>query len=245
MTLAQWAPLQGTLYFSLRYNALKQDMVSAKKGIPSRKGLLSNVTCISHSPPKFLYISKINPNIVAFIIFYKESVMNLNKTCLAVALSASFTLIGCQSNADNYAADVYEPGQLNSKQETKTVDIISVLPAKVAVDNTQNKQAAQTIGVILGALAGGVAGHNVGSGGGLATTAGAVGGGALGAAAGSLVKDKTLVEGISLTYREGTKVYTSTQVGKECQFTTGLAVVISTRNDETRIQPNTKCPDKK
>ena len=209
------------------------------------KAQLSDMFSISHSSPNFLYIRKINPNIVAFINIYKEWVMNLNKTCLIATLLASFSLAGCQANADNYAADVYEPGQLNSKQETKTVDIISVLPAKVAVDNRENKQAAQTIGVILGALAGGVAGHNVGSGSGLATTAGAVGGGALGAAAGSLVKDKTLVEGISLTYREGTKVYTSTQVGKECQFTTGLAVVISTRNDETRIQPNTKCPDKK
>ena len=75
-------------------------------------------------------------------------------------------------------------------------------------------------------------------------TLGAVGGGAVGAAAGSMVNDKTLVEGVSLTYKEGTKVYTSTQVGKECQFTTGLAVVITTTYNETRIQPNTKCPEK-
>lgn len=61
---------------------------------------------------------------------------------------------------------------------------------------------------------------------------------------GSMVHDKTLVEGVSLTYKEGTKVYTSTQVGKECQFTTGLAVVITTTYNETRIQPNTKCPEK-
>ena len=39
-------------------------------------------------------------------------------------------------------------------------------------------------------------------------------------------------------------MYTSTQVGKECQFTTGLAVVITTTYNETRIQPNTKCPKK-
>ena len=71
-----------------------------------------------------------------------------------------------------------------------------------------------------------------------------LGGGAVGAAAGSMVNDKTLVEGVSLTYKEGTKVYTSTQVGKECQFTTGLAVVITTTYNETRIQPNTKCPEK-
>lgn len=69
----------------------------------------------------------------------------------------------------------------------------------------KNKKAAQTFGAILGAVAGGVAGHNVGTGSALGTGAGAVGGGAVGAAAGSLVKDKVLVEGVSLTYKEGTK----------------------------------------
>ena len=115
--------------------------------------------------------------------------MKFKKCLLPVAMLASFTLAGCQSNADDHAADVYQTDQLNTKQETKTVNIISILPAKVAVD-------------------------------------------------------KTLVEGVSLTYKEGTKVYTSTQVGKECQFTTGLAVVITTTYNETRIQPNTKCPEK-
>ena len=134
---------------------------------------------------------------------------------------------------------------MNGKQETKTVNLISILPAKISVDNTENKKAAQTFGAILGAVAGGVAGHNVGTGSALGTGAGAVGGGAVGAAAGSLVKDKVLVEGVSLTYKEGTKIYTSTQVGKACQFTTGLAVVISTKENETRIQPNTTCPVKK
>ncbi|TJF26290.1 glycine zipper 2TM domain-containing protein [Escherichia coli] len=168
---------------------------------------------------------------------YKKSI-----TIIMLCLSAGIS--GCQSNADEYAADVYEANQLNSKQETKTVNIISVLPAKVAVDNTANKQAAQTFGAILGAVAGGVAGHNVGAGSNLGTAAGAVGGGAVGAAAGTLVKDKSIVEGVSLTYKDGTKMFTSTQVGKSCQFTPGLAVVISTKNNETRIQPNASCPEK-
>ena len=162
--------------------------------------------------------------------------MKFKKCLLPVAMLASFTLAGCQSNADDHAADVYQTDQLNTKQETKT--------AKVAVDNSQNKRNAQAFGALIGAVAGGVIGHNVGSGSNSGTTAGAVGGGAVGAAAGSMVNDKTLVEGVSLTYKEGTKVYTSTQVGKECQFTTGLAVVITTTYNETRIQPNTKCPEK-
>jgi len=171
--------------------------------------------------------------------------MTFKKYALPLAIVASFSLVGCQSNADEHAADVYQTGQLNSKQETKTVNIISVLPAKVAVDNTANKRAAQATGTILGAVAGGILGHNVGSRSNLNTTTGAVAGGTAGAVAGSMVNDKTLVEGVSLTYKEGTKIYTSTQVGKECQFTTGLAVVISTNYNETRIQPNAKCPEKK
>ncbi|WP_338884293.1 MULTISPECIES: hypothetical protein [Xenorhabdus] len=171
--------------------------------------------------------------------------MKIKSLCISVIAASSIIISGCQSNADSFAADVYDTTQLNAKQETKTVNIISVLPAKVAVENKSNKQAAQTFGAILGAVAGGIAGYNVGSGSNLGTAAGAVGGGAVGAAAGSLVKDKVLVEGVSLTYKEKTKIYTSTQVGRVCQFTPGLAVIISTKQNETRIQPNAACPDKK
>ncbi|MBA2112859.1 hypothetical protein CPI00_27515, partial [Klebsiella pneumoniae subsp. pneumoniae] len=100
--------------------------------------------------------------------------MSSKKTLLSIALlPASITALSCcQSNADQYAAYVYDAGQLNAKQETKTVNIISVLPEKVAVDNTANKQAEQTFGAILGAVVGGVAGHNVGSSSGDATQTG-------------------------------------------------------------------------
>lgn len=90
--------------------------------------------------------------------------MKFKKCLLPVAMLASFTLAGCQSNADDHAADVYQTDQLNTKQETKTVNIISILPAKVAVDNAQNKRNAQAFGALIGAVAGGVIGHNVGSG---------------------------------------------------------------------------------
>ncbi|HCN5580654.1 TPA: glycine zipper 2TM domain-containing protein [Escherichia coli] len=169
--------------------------------------------------------------------------LKLNKA--TISLLAAFVLSGCQSTAEHLAADVYDTTQVNSKQETEMITIISVLPAKIAVDNKENKEAAQTFGAVVGAVAGGVIGHNTKSGSKLATTAGAVGGTALGAAAGSLVKDKTIVEGVSLTYKEGTKVYTSTQVGRTCQFAPGLAAMISTKENETRIQPNATCPDNK
>lgn len=77
--------------------------------------------------------------------------MKFKKCLLPVAMLASFTLAGCQSNADDHAADVYQTDQLNTKQETKTVNIISILPAKVAVDNSQNKRNAQAFGALIGA----------------------------------------------------------------------------------------------
>ena len=49
---------------------------------------------------------------------------------LPVAMLASFTLAGCQSNADDHAADVYQRST-EYQTETKTVNIISILPAKL------------------------------------------------------------------------------------------------------------------
>ncbi|REF28548.1 outer membrane lipoprotein SlyB [Xenorhabdus cabanillasii] len=171
--------------------------------------------------------------------------MKMKSLCISAITASAIIISGCQSNADSFAADVYDTTQLNEKQETKTINIISVLPAKIVVENNTNQQAAQTFGAILGAVAGGVVGYNAGPGSRAGIAAGAIGGGALGAAAGSMVDDKVIVEGVSLTYKENTKIYTSTQVGRTCQFTPGLAVVISTKTNETRVQPNATCQDKK
>ncbi|MBB8588809.1 hypothetical protein HEP24_016670, partial [Escherichia coli] len=40
--------------------------------------------------------------------------MKFKKCLLPVAMLASFTLAGCQSNADDHAADVYQTDQLNT-----------------------------------------------------------------------------------------------------------------------------------
>lgn len=66
--------------------------------------------------------------------------MNKKYALLISSLVSVLALTGCQSNADSYAADVYETSNLNGKQETKTVNLISILPAKISVDNTENKK---------------------------------------------------------------------------------------------------------
>lgn len=164
------------------------------------------------------------------------------KKLLSATLISSVLLTGCAVTSEELGADVYDATQLNTQQETKTVTIISVLPAKVAVSNAEAKKMAQAAGAILGGLAGAIGGYQHSN---AAAVAAGVGGSTVGAVAGSMVKDKVLVEGVSLTYKQGKKVYTSTQAGKKCQFKPGTALVITTKANETRVQPNAECPEKK
>jgi outer membrane lipoprotein SlyB len=159
-------------------------------------------------------------------------------------ISSIVFLSGCQATGQEHAANVFKADQVNTKQEAKTVQILAVMPAQIEVDNTQQKQAVQMGAGLIGALAGAAVGRSVSSSAhhGTGAAAGAVIGGAGGAMAGGIVKDTTLVNGVSLTYVEDGKTFNSAQVGKVCEFQPGLAVVISSKEDETRIQANSSCP---
>lgn len=165
-----------------------------------------------------------------------------NRTGFWISAALMSALCGCQATGESYAPNVYSAGEVNSRQEAKTINILAVMPAKVEVDNHEQKQAAQVFGAILGAVAGGMAGHSLGDRSSTNTALGVAGGAAVGGAAGSLVKDKVLVDGVSITYTDSGKTFNSAQVGKMCEFAPGLAVVVSTSSTETRIQPNTTCP---
>ncbi len=169
----------------------------------------------------------------------------MNKLTLsAVALTLTTLLAGCSTSGEQYQANVYKAGQVNSRQAAKTVKILAVMPAKIEVDNTEGKQNAQMVGGVLGAIAGGVVGNKTTNHSGTGTAVGAVAGAGVGAAGGSLVKDKVLVDGVSITYVEDGQTYSSAQVGKMCEFTPGIALVISSDGAETRLQPNATCPAK-
>lgn len=147
-------------------------------------------------------------------------------------------LTGCASG-DQYRPNTYRAGQVNMQQTAKTVQILAIMPAKVEVENTQGKQAAQVGGAIFGALLGALVGHSIN---GTQTVTGAAVGGVTGAAAGSLASNTTLVDGVSLTYQDEYKTLNSAQVGRTCEYKLGLAVVIGTGPYETRIQPNNEIP---
>lgn len=165
----------------------------------------------------------------------------MKKVFIAVALSSAL-LAGCAATGEDLAADVYSADQVNTKLKPVMVKILAVMPAKVAVDNTQNKKMAQVAGGVFGTILGAVTGyqHNYQT----AAIAGA-GVGTAGALAGSMVKDKVLVPGVTITYRSRGSLYSSTQVGKKCQFKKGTALMVKTMKNETRIQPNAECPVKK
>ena len=165
----------------------------------------------------------------------------MNKVALIVVVSV---LNGCAATGANLKSDVYKAGQVNTAQAARSIKIITVLPAKIEVDNSEQKKQAQVGGAILGALAGGLGG-GFGGIGTAATVGTTIAGGAVGAAAGSIVSDKVLVDGVSIAYTENGQMFTSAQVGRQCEFKQGTAIIISTSPTETRIQPNATCPVEK
>ena len=164
----------------------------------------------------------------------------MKKVLVLCSVAAIISFSGCTNQADTLGADVYDVDSLNMQQDAKTVQIINISPAKVAVDSKQAKENTQMFGgAVLGHKMGGDRHETAGA------TAGGVAGAAIGAGAGSLVDDKVIVEGVTLAYKQGTKIKTSTQAGRMCQFKEGTALMITTKNKETRIQPNAICPDTK
>lgn len=164
---------------------------------------------------------------------------------VGAALIVISCLSGCQSTGQQYAGNVYKADQVNTTQQAKTVQILAVMPAKIEVENTQAKETGQLVGGVLGAIGGAAVGNKTSNGRTSGISAGTAGGGVLGAVAGSTaVNDKVLVDGVSLTYVDEGKTLNSAQVGKMCEFVPGIAVVISSKQNETRIQPNSTCPEK-
>ncbi len=150
---------------------------------------------------------------------------------LSITLSIAL-LVACVDPATQHGANVFDTSDLNSRQEAKIINIVSLEQGKVKVDNRTNKEAAAVFGAIAGALLGSTkdSGH-------------AAGGALLGGAVGEgLVPSETLVDGVKILYSEGGQILTSVQIGKMCQFATGPALVVITRKNETRVQSNAATP---
>ena len=168
------------------------------------------------------------------------------KRMMLAALVSSLGLTGCVVTGDQYRSDVYSAYAVNQAQEVKTVRIIAVTPARVAVNNAEGKAGAQAVGAVLGALIG-IAAGNGGHGphrGGDRVLGGLAGGVAGGMLAGAATEGTTLVNGVQITFRYGNKLFNSAQVGRVCEYKVGTAIMVSPHPNETRIQPNNPggCP---
>ncbi len=164
---------------------------------------------------------------------------------ILIALAAATVLTGCQTSGDMYRSDVYMQNQVNQAQQVQTVEIIAIQPARVAVNNSSDRDVSQLVGTALGGILGAVIGNQVDHHHSAGTTVGALAGAALGAGASSMVSPETsLVDGVQLTFKLNGRIFNSAQVGQVCEFKYGPAIMISTGPTSTRIQPNNPygCP---
>lgn len=99
----------------------------------------------------------------------------MKKLGLAVALVASFALVGC-ANTDVYSGSVYKGEQAKEARSISYGTIVSVRDVKIQADNPG------VIGTVGGGVIGGIAGSGVGGGTGqaIATAVGAIAGSVIG-----------------------------------------------------------------
>lgn len=163
---------------------------------------------------------------------------------VTVSSVIALSLAACATPGQDMKGNVFTADQVNSRQAAKVITIDGVMPAQIQADNSENQRRAQVLGGLLGAAGGGLLGgglahhHRLGFG-----VLGAAGGAVAGSAAGSLVPDQVLVDGVTITYHEDAagSVFTSTQVGETCEFAPGQALLIEPSPTATRVQPNAQC----
>lgn len=170
-----------------------------------------------------------------------------SRAVMGVMLVPFLILGACASPGEESRPDVYDQSQVNSLQQARVVQIVSVSRARVNVDNTKNHKKSRMWGSLLGgALGAGLAtgvGH-VGWGAGLASGLGGLAAGAL--LGGEATDTQKIIRGVMITYqnREGGALFMSTQIGRPCEYKPGNALLVTTAAQETRIQPNASCKRK-
>lgn len=162
------------------------------------------------------------------------------------AIALTLGLTGCAADGQQYRANAFAAEETGFEDGARVVEIINVSPAKIYVNNQQQKQAVSAIGSVLGAVAGGIAGYNAGGHRSImGAVAGVAGGAGLGAAAGAAVKDKVAVDGVLIAYinKGSEKVNVAKHVGRMCEYTNGASLAVG-EGKNTKIQPNAQCPEK-
>jgi hypothetical protein len=164
--------------------------------------------------------------------------ISINKFLLITVLS---NLNGCAATEENLVSSA-DKLQVENTPPVKSIKIISVLPTKIEVDNSQAQFA---LGVSSAAARG--IGGIYGGAGSLGTMGTTIEGGSIGNSTGLAIPDKVLVDGVSISYSFNEKTFTTSQPGRTCEFQPGTTVLLANDNDvnKTRIQPNASCPVEK
>ncbi len=152
----------------------------------------------------------------------------------AIIVGLSLLVAACADPAAQYKGNVFNTNQLNQRQEVKVVEILTIEQGEILVDNETNQQAAAIGGAIFGALLGAAAGENSRQRNSIAAAGAGLGATVAASAAGA----QKLVPAVNLVYLEDGNALTSTQVGQPCEYALGSALVVTTKANETRIQPN-------
>lgn len=163
------------------------------------------------------------------------------------AIALTLGLTGCAADGQQYRANAFAAEETGFEDGARVVQIVTVTPAKIYVDNKQQKQAVSAIGSVLGAVAGGIAGYSAGGHRSImGAVAGVAGGAGLGAAAGAAVKDKVAVDGVVISYRNdgAEKLNVVKHVGRVCEYQVGNSLAVG-EGKNTKIQPNAECPAEK
>lgn len=163
------------------------------------------------------------------------------------AIALTLGLTGCAADGQQYRANAFAAEETGFEDGARVVEIVTVTPAKIFVNNQQQKQAVNAIGSVLGAVAGGIAGYSAGGHRNImGAVAGVAGGAALGGAAGAMVKDKVAVDGVVISYRNdgAEKLNVVKHVGRVCEYRVGNSLAVG-EGKNTKIQPNAGCPAEK
>lgn len=155
-----------------------------------------------------------------------------------IQLSVLIILNGCNATEKNLHSTADKNHQDTTVKVAKSIQIITVLPAKIEADNYQAQFAASALSAATRGIGGRYGG--VGTLGTMGTT---IEGGTIGNSTGLMAPDKVVVDGVSITYSDNQKIVTSSQTGKVCEFKPGPSIIDSTADvNEARILPNATCP---
>lgn len=155
---------------------------------------------------------------------YNQESMN---TKLLLCLPAVLLFSSCAQ--DSLTGNTYSRGEAGQAQSVRKGRITEIRPVKIEGGNTA--------GTIVGALAGGALGSNIGSGR-AANTAGAIGGGLVGGAVGSHAQQSMQSRnGIEITVRldQGGSTAVVQEVSRNEQFQVGDRVRVLSSGSRTRV----------